>query len=207
MIREQQTDEEEEGPKAGLTQGPKQQYFVPKRELKHIERHIHRAGRGGESSRRDFRKPRQPTRETTLPKLVPEDPGMPKAQRRKQVCGREEMQIKDHQERMLRGRELLEQKLKEGILGITQSPSPAHKKQPGRDKKEMQVFERVTAYPLFQPCQASRIQVNILMEKTPNEEEEGGTVVRPYTKKFLPMPPFLRSQIGKEKFRKVSMFY
>ncbi|XP_045154658.1 putative uncharacterized protein ZNRD1-AS1 [Echinops telfairi] len=205
MMSEQQTDEEKEGTTAHLTQGQKQQYFVPKRELKHIERHIHRAGRGGESKGRDLWKPLQPTRETTLPKIVPEDPGMQKAQRRKQVYGREEMQIKDHQERMIRGRELLEQKLKERILGITQSPSPAHLKHE-RDQKEMQVFERVTAYPLFQPCQTSRIQVNVLMEKPQNEEEEG-TVVRPYTKKFLPMPPFLRSQIGKEKCSKVSMFY
>lgn len=43
---------------------------------------------------------------------MPEEHGVQKAQRRKQVNKREQMQIKDHQERVTGGRELIKQRLK-----------------------------------------------------------------------------------------------
>lgn len=67
-----------------------------------------------------------------------------------------------------------------------------------RGKKEIKEFESIITYPLFQPCSSSRIKVNILMEKPQNREEEN-TDIKPYQRKFLTMPRFLRSQIGKIK--------
>uniref|UniRef100_M3XPU4 Uncharacterized protein n=1 Tax=Mustela putorius furo TaxID=9669 RepID=M3XPU4_MUSPF len=46
------------------------------------------------------------------------------------------------------------------------------------------------------PRGRSRIKVNILMEKN---REEVPAVIKPHQRKFLTMPPFLRSQIGKMK--------
>lgn len=79
----------------------------------------------------------------------------------------------------------------------SQSQPPTHEKH-GRIKKEMEEFENVTAYPLFQPCSRSQIKVNVLMEKCQNREEEN-TIVKPHQRKFLTMPCFLRGQIGKIK--------
>ncbi|XP_017718408.1 PREDICTED: putative uncharacterized protein ZNRD1-AS1 isoform X1 [Rhinopithecus bieti] len=178
-------------------EGLKQYYLIPEREMKHIERHMHQAGQAGEFKNKSFRQVLRPFSEGKLPNIVPEGHGIQNAQRRKQVNEREQMQIKDHQERMIRGRELTEQRLKERILRRSQSQLPTYEKRE-RGKKEIKEFERVIAYPLFQPCSRSRIKVNILMEKSQNGEK-GNTIVKPYQRKFLAMPPFLRSQIGKIK--------
>ncbi|XP_021562940.1 putative uncharacterized protein ZNRD1-AS1 [Carlito syrichta] len=177
-------------------EGRKQYYLVPERELKHIERHIHRTGPAREVKNKTCRQVLRPPCETTLPKIIPEGHGIQDTQRRKQVNEREQMQIKDHQERMIQGRELLEQRLKERILRKSQSQPPTHEKHE-RIKKEIKEFERVIAYPLFQPHR-SRIKVNILMEKSQNGEEVN-TIMKPYQRKFLAVPPFLRSQLGKIK--------
>ncbi|XP_003897334.2 putative uncharacterized protein ZNRD1-AS1 [Papio anubis] len=178
-------------------EGLKQCHLIPEREVKHIERHIHQTGQAGEFKNKSFRQVLRPPSETKLPNIVPEGHGIQNAQRRKQVNEREQMQIKDHQERMIRGRELTEQRLKERILRRSQSQLPTYEKRE-RVKKEIKEFERVIAYPLFQPCSRSRIKVNILMEKSQNGEKVN-TIVKPYQRKFLAMPPFLRSQIGKIK--------
>ncbi|XP_049742631.1 putative uncharacterized protein ZNRD1-AS1 [Elephas maximus indicus] len=197
MMKEQQTDSETEEKTTQSIEGQKRCYFVPERELKHIERHIHRTGGARELRNKTLRQLLRPISETTLPKIVPEEHGMQNPQRRKQVHEREQIQIKDHQERMIRGRELVEQRLKERLLKINQSQSPTHEKH-GKVKKEIKEFERVTAYPLFQPCHANLIKVNILMEKSQDRKEEN-TVIKPHKRKFLTMPPFLRNQIGKIK--------
>lgn len=59
--------------------------------------------------------------ETTIPKIVPEEHSVQKAQRGKQVNERQQIQIKDHQECMIR-RELVEQRLKERL---EKRPEPA----------------------------------------------------------------------------------
>ncbi|KAM6182358.1 uncharacterized protein C10orf120 homolog [Erethizon dorsatum] len=107
------------------TEGQKHYYVVPERERKQIERHIHRTGQVRGFKNRTFRQP-QPLSDT-LPKIMPEKPGTQEAQR-KQVNEREQMQIKDHQERMIRGRELTEQRLKERILRKSQSQPRTHAK-------------------------------------------------------------------------------
>ncbi|KAM5165713.1 uncharacterized protein ZNRD1-AS1 isoform 1-T1 [Callospermophilus lateralis] len=177
-------------------EGQKQYYWVPERERKQIQRHIHRTGQAREFKSKTFRQPR-PLSATILPKIKPEKHSIPKAQRRKQVNEREQMQIKDHQERMIRGRELIEQKLKERILRKSQSQLPTYEKQE-RIQKEVKEFERVIAYPLFQPRNRSRIKVNILMEKHQNTEEVD-TIIKPHQRRFLVVPPFLKSQIRKIK--------
>uniref|UniRef100_A0A8I5T367 Uncharacterized protein n=1 Tax=Pongo abelii TaxID=9601 RepID=A0A8I5T367_PONAB len=176
-------------------EGLKQYYLVPEREMKHIERHIYQTGKAGEFKNKSFRQVLRPPNETKLPKIMPEGHGIQNAQRRKQVNEREQMQTKDHQERMIRGRELTEQRLKERILRRSQSQLLTYEKHE-RVKKGIKDFERVIAYPLLQPCSRSRIKVNILMEKSQSGEKEN-TIVKPYQRKFLAMPPFLRSQIGK----------
>uniref|UniRef100_A0A9L0J6A7 Uncharacterized protein n=2 Tax=Equus asinus TaxID=9793 RepID=A0A9L0J6A7_EQUAS len=202
MMKEQETGNEIKKKLEGKTtttqsiEREKPYYLVPERELKHIERHIRRAGHFREFKDKTFRPLLQPSSEIKFPRIVPEDHGIQKAQKRKQVNEREQMQIKGHQERMSRGRELIEQKLKERLLRKNQNQPPTREKCE-RVKKEVKEFESVTAYPLFQPCSRSRIKVNILMEKSPNREEN--TIIKPYQKRFLTMPPFLRSQIRKIK--------
>ncbi|EFB22304.1 hypothetical protein PANDA_020627, partial [Ailuropoda melanoleuca] len=170
-------------------------YLVPEREVKHIERHVQRGGQVRESKNKKCRQLPRPPSETTFPKIVPEERGVLSAQRRKRISEREQMQIKGHQERMVRGRELMEQRVKERVMRKSQSQPPTRERR-GRAKREMKEFESVIAYPLFQPCRRSRIKVNILMEKN---REEVNTIIKPHQRKFLTMPPFLRSQIGKIK--------
>uniref|UniRef100_A0A8C9P7R1 Uncharacterized protein n=1 Tax=Spermophilus dauricus TaxID=99837 RepID=A0A8C9P7R1_SPEDA len=165
-------------------EGRKQYYWVPERERKQIQRHIHRTGQAREFKSKTFRQPR-PLSATILPKIKPEKHSIPTAQRRKQVNEREQMQIKDHQERMIRGRELIEQKLKERILRKSQSQLPTYEKQ-----------ERIQKEIL--PRNRSRIKVNILMEKHQNTEEVD-TSIKPHQRRFLVVPPFLKSQIRKIK--------
>nr|XP_045011711.1 putative uncharacterized protein ZNRD1-AS1 [Jaculus jaculus] len=176
--------------------GQKQYYWVPEREKKQIEKHVHRTGRVREFRNKTCRLPRVPS-ETTLPKVVPEEHDVQRAQRRNQVNEREQLQIEDHHERMIRGRKLTEQRLKDRILRKSLSQLPPLEKRE-RLKKETKEFERVVAYPLFQPCGTSQIKVNVLMEKSQNGKEVI-TVIKPYQRRFLTVPPFLRNQIRKIK--------
>ncbi|XP_042122591.1 RNA polymerase I subunit H-like [Peromyscus maniculatus bairdii] len=185
---------EEETPPS--TEGQKVRYWVPEREKKQIERHILRTGQAREFKNKTWRQTRLLS-EITLPKIVPEKTIIPKAERRRQVTERELLQIKGHQERMIRGRELLEQRLKERILRKSQSQIPPPERR-GRVKKESKEFEKVVAYPLFQPSSTSRIKVDILREKSPDKEKVG-TIIKPCGRRFLAVPPFLRTQIGKIK--------
>ncbi|XP_051009603.1 putative uncharacterized protein ZNRD1-AS1 [Acomys russatus] len=178
------------------TEEPKQHYLVPKREKKQIEKHILRTGQARDFKSKAGTQPRL-LGEITLPKIVQEKCGSPKAQRRTQVNERELLQIKDHRERMVRGRELLEQRLKERILRKSYSQVLLPKRRHCR-KKEMREFERVVAYPLFQPSSTSRIKVDILIEKS-QDEEDVRTIIKPCGRRFLAVPPFLRTQIGKIK--------
>lgn len=191
---ETKTKVEEETPPS--TEGHKLHYFVPEREKKQIERHILRTGQAREFKNKAWRQTRLLS-ETILPKIVPEKQSTPKAQRRRQVNERELYQIRDHRERMIRGRELLQQRLKETILRKSQSQIPLPERR-GQGKKEIKELERVVAYPLFQPSSTSRIKVDILMEKS-QDEEEVSTIIKPCGRRFLTVPPFLRTQIGKLK--------
>lgn len=198
-MREQETGcEMEKKLKGETTQSVERQkryYLVPAREGGHIESHIQRAGQVREVNNKTRRPLLQAPGETTFPRIVPEEHNILSAQRRKQVSQREQVQIKGHQERMLRGRELGKQRLKEGVLRRGQNTPLTHGRH-RRAKREVKEFESITAYPLLQPCSRSRIKVNVLVEKN---REEGNTAVKPHQREFLTMPPFLRSQVGKIK--------
>lgn len=185
-----------EGKTTQSTEKQKQWCLIPEREMRHIERQMRQAAQARELTERSFRQLLRAPSETALPKIIFEGPSVQSTQRRKQVNEREQMQIKDHQERMIRGRELIEQRLRARILRKSQNQLPVAEKCE-RIQKEIKEFESVIAYPLFQP-RRSQIKVNILMEKSQNREEEG-TIINTYQRKFLTLPPFLRSQIRKIK--------
>ncbi|XP_034379820.1 RNA polymerase I subunit H-like isoform X1 [Arvicanthis niloticus] len=174
----------------------KQHDWVPEREKKQIERHIHRTGQAREFKDKPWRQ-QQLFSESTLPKIMLEKDSIPKAQKIRQARERELLQIKDHQKRMIRGRELLQQRLEERILRKSLSQIPLPEKHV-RVKKQRKEFERVVAYPLFQPSNTSRIKVDILMEKS-QDEKDLSTIIKPFGRRFLAVPPFLRTQIGKIK--------
>lgn len=184
-----------EGKATQSTERQKQCCLVPEREMRHVERQMQQAAQARALTEKALRQLLGPPPEPALPKLVCEGPGVQNARRRKQVNDREQLQIKDHQERMIRGRELIEQRLKARFLRKSQSQPPTTEKHE-RVKKEVKEFESVIAYPLFQP-RRSQIKVNILMEKSQNREED--TIIKTYQRKFLTLPPFLRSQIRKIK--------
>ncbi|KAM4835113.1 uncharacterized protein RHO17_023639 [Thomomys bottae] len=173
-------------------QEPKPYSWAMERERKQIERHIHRTGQTKEFKNKTHRQ-QQPPSETTLPKIVPEEHLIPKVQRRKQVEEREQRQIKDHQERMTRGRGITEEKLRDRILRKSQDQLSTHEKYK-RVKKDIKEFERVIVYPLYQPCSRSLIKVNVLMEKSENRKEVN-MCLKSCERKFLAVPPFLKSQI------------
>ncbi|XP_031203194.1 putative uncharacterized protein ZNRD1-AS1 isoform X2 [Mastomys coucha] len=182
------------------TERQKQHYWVSEREKKQIERHIHRTGQAREFKDKPWREREQRLfSETTLPKIVLEKESIPKEQKKRQTLERKLLQIKDHRERMIRGRELLQQRLEERILrkSLSQIPLP-EKRDRNPVKKQRKEFEKVVAYPLFQPSNTSRIKVDILMEKS-QDEEDLSTIIKPFGRKFLAVPPFLRTQIGKIK--------
>lgn len=183
--------------KATKSRGQKQCSCVPEREKQQIERHIHRTYQGREFRSKPSRKP-QLSSEVVLPKIMSEKQSVSEAQRRKQAHRREWLQIQGHQARMARGRKLIEEKLQRRVL--LKSPSPLLPPPPERPPtvRETKEFERITAYPLFQPRNTSRIKVDILIEKS-QYGEEVCRVITPYQKKFLAVPPFLRSQLGKMK--------
>ncbi|EHB06350.1 hypothetical protein GW7_02939 [Heterocephalus glaber] len=162
----------------------KHYYVIPEREREQIERHIHRTGQATGFKNRTFRQP-QPLSET-LPEAMPEKHGIQKTQRRKQVNEREQMQIKDHQEHMIRGRELSKDSRKES--GEKATASHLHVKSVGEHRKASRSL-RVTAYPLFQPCSRSRVQATALMEK-PQTREEVDTILKPSERRRLALPPF-----------------
>ncbi|XP_040835860.1 putative uncharacterized protein ZNRD1-AS1 [Ochotona curzoniae] len=201
MMKEEEADngmkKETEESITESIEGQQCYYLVPERELKHMEKHIYQIGQARESRKKTVRQQLRPRDKIILPKIMLEEQGTQTTQRRK-VSEREQMQIKNHQERMVRGRELLEQKLRERILRKSLSPLPIREKRKAV-KKENKEFERVVAYPLFQPDSGSQIKVNILMETTPSREITS-MIVQPAERKFLAVPPFLRSQIGKMKY-------
>ncbi|XP_041512107.1 putative uncharacterized protein ZNRD1-AS1 [Microtus oregoni] len=129
-----------------------------------------------------------------LPRIVPEGQA---AQRRQQVKKREQVQIKDHQERMLRGRELIEQRLKERLLRRSLSQLPSLEKLE-RVKKEMKDFERANAHPLLELRTKSLIKLESLIEKS-QVREERKTAIKPHQRKFLAFPPFVKSHVRKVK--------
>nr|XP_048301184.1 putative uncharacterized protein ZNRD1-AS1 [Myodes glareolus] len=171
-------------------EGRKRYCWISEKERKQMERQAQRTGQA-----RQFK--------NTMCSLFPNE-RLPRilhkgqtAQIKQQVKKREQMQIKDHQERMLRGRELIEQRLKERLLRRSQSQLPSLEKLE-RVKKEMKDFERAKAHPLLELRSKSLIKLESLIEKS-QAGEERKTAIKPHQRKFLALPPFLKSHVRKVK--------
>ncbi|XP_013358515.1 PREDICTED: putative uncharacterized protein ZNRD1-AS1 homolog [Chinchilla lanigera] len=181
-------------------------YLVSERELNHIEKHIQRAERA--RGLRDHKyQPFPPTipSEKLSPKTLPletEKKGTtqkahkPETKKHKVAWAQEQM--KRHQERMIRGRKLTEQRSHQRDAWKRSGYVPPVLKSQV-EKKEVKESERVTAYPIFQPYQKTLMEVTILMEKS-----KEATIQKPLPRELLSIPPFLRSKL--EKYKVLSYF-
>ncbi|XP_051060186.1 putative uncharacterized protein ZNRD1-AS1 [Phodopus roborovskii] len=170
-------------------EGRKRHCCVSEKERKQTERQAHRT-----SQAREFKsKMCRFFPSERLPRIVHD---AQTAQRRQQVKKREQAQIKEHQERMLRGRELIEQRLKERLSRRTQGQLPSLEKLE-RMKKEMKDFERANIHPLLELRRKSLIKLESLIEKSQVREE--AKTVKPHQRKSLALPPFLKSHVRKSK--------
>ncbi|XP_052048182.1 putative uncharacterized protein ZNRD1-AS1 [Apodemus sylvaticus] len=171
-------------------EGRKHYYSVSEKERKVTERQAQPTGQARECKNRICRLfPGE-----ALPRIVHD---VPIAQRRQQVKKREQVQIKEHQERMLRGRELIDQRLKEQLLRKGQSQLPSLEKF-HQVKKELKDCEGANAHPLLQLRTKSLIKLESLLEKS-QAGDEGKTATKPNQKKCMALPPFLRSHARKIK--------
>jgi len=177
-------------------------YLVPERELGHIEKHIYRAERARGLRDHKYRLlPQKIPSETVFPNILTlgkeektetiQKTHKTKTKKHRAAWAKE--QIKGHQDRMIRGRELTEQRSERLRAWKISAPTPLHR--PATHKEEEKEFERITAYPIAQPYQEALIEVTILMEKSRKEDN----VKKPLQRDLLSMPPFLRSQLEKKK--------
>ncbi|XP_076961475.1 uncharacterized protein LOC143637974 [Callospermophilus lateralis] len=174
-------------------------YLVSERELNHIEKHIYRAERArGLRDQKYQLLPQKLPSEMLFPKILTlEDEKNEDIQKTHKTKTRKHKvawanQMKEHKDRMIRGRELSEQRNDQREpWKLSSQTSPLLKPQV---EKEERVFERVTAYPIFQPYQKSCIEVSILREKSKEDK-----IQKPLQREFLSLPPFLRSQLKKNK--------
>ncbi|EDM18725.1 rCG43477 [Rattus norvegicus] len=165
--------------------------FIPEKERKETERQVFLPLNTGQARECKNKMCRLFPSEG-LPRIVH---NVPIAQRRQQVKKREQVQIKDHQERMLRGRELIEQRLKQQLMRKGESQLPSLEKF-DRVKREMQDFEKANAHPLLQLRTKSLLKLESLLEMS-QAEDEGKTAIKPHQKQGLALPPFLRSHVRK----------
>ncbi|XP_040608988.1 putative uncharacterized protein ZNRD1-AS1 [Mesocricetus auratus] len=197
--------EEEKKSKSKIPDNDKKwNYLVSEREMNHIEKHIHRAERARGLRDHKYRLlPQRIPSETLSPKpLVPEDEKNKSVQKttnvhktvpKKPKVAWAKEQMKRHTDRMVRGRELAEQKNDQRKTHTF----PSHVRCPllkSQVKEEEKEYEKVTAYPIFQPSQEKLIEVTILVEKSKQDK-----VQKPLQRELLSMPPFLKSQLEKKK--------
>ncbi|XP_032167807.1 uncharacterized protein LOC116572704 isoform X2 [Mustela erminea] len=177
-------------------------YLVSERELDHIEKHICRAERARGLRDHKYRLlPQRVPSDTAIPKI--RSPGKEektavvqkthKTKTKKHRAAWAKEQIRGHQDRMIRGRELTEQRSKRLCAWRVSAPAPPLHR-PATHKEEEKEFERITAYPIAQPYQEALIKVTILTEKSRKEEH----VKKPLRRELLSMPPFLRSQLERK---------
>ncbi|EPY72705.1 hypothetical protein CB1_098824002 [Camelus ferus] len=196
-------EEEEKRPSEKTEDAKKRCFPVPEKELRQIEKHIHRAKQARGLRDHEFR---------PLPLRIPSEMLFPKAltleknentesiQKIHKTKTKEhrlawaEKQIKGHQDRMTRGRELTEQRNHQRDAQKLSAQAPPFLK-PQVEKEKVKELEWVTAYPLVQPYQDSLIEVTVLMEKSNKEDK----IKKPLQREFLRMPPFLRRQLEKHK--------
>ncbi|XP_060232150.1 putative uncharacterized protein ZNRD1-AS1 [Meriones unguiculatus] len=176
-------------------------YLVPEREIYHIEKHILRAERARGLRDHKYRLLPQRIQSETLYPPMPKNKTNKNVQkthktvpqRPKKAWSKEEMT--QHKDRMIRGRELTEQKnIQRKTQSFTSHDHPRSK--PQVMTEEEKEFEKVTAYPLFQPSRKKIIKVTILMEKSNMDEAQ-----KPPERERLKMPPFMKSQLEKKRLK------
>uniref|UniRef100_G3VCX0 Uncharacterized protein n=1 Tax=Sarcophilus harrisii TaxID=9305 RepID=G3VCX0_SARHA len=175
-------------------------YLVPKRELKHIKNHIHRTEQARYSKDIKYKSLPQSPNKTHFPLIllsenkkndIKKTPSM-----RKHINEWDQKrQTKEHLERMIRGREFNEERIKERLsVRIPSHPPPFQKHM---KKQHRKTFEWSTAYPLLQPQDESLIEVDILREEP--LEKKDVRKIRQFRRRFLTVPSLLRSHLEKLK--------
>lgn len=200
------TKEEDWRPQRERTKDAKEwDYLVSERELNQIKKHVLRAqcARG----LRDHQQGRLPqispskalaTKTSTLEDKKPDNiQTAPKVETQKHRVAWAKEQIKGHQGRMIRGRELTEQRNAQGGAQKVPAQAPPFSKSQV-EKEEVKEFEWVTAYPIVQPHQEAPIEVTILMEKSKESK-----LRPPPRREFLSIPPFLKRQL-EENYGKIT---
>lgn len=198
--------EEETRSQSEKTQDAKKwDYLVSERELKQIKKHIHRAEQARGLRDHEYRLVPQRIPRPVLftdPSTLEKDEKAeniqktPKATTKTHTAEWTKEQIKRHQDRMIRGRELTKQRNDQhGAQKLGTQAPPLLKAQV--QKEEVQEFEQVTAYPIVQPHPEALIQVTILREKS----KEEGKIKKPLRRELLCIPPFLKSQLEKNKVK------
>ena len=151
---------------------------MPERELGHIEKHIYRAERARGLRDHKYRLlPQRIPSETVVPKIFTlrkeektetiQKTHKTKTKKLRAAWAKEQME--GHQDRMIRGRELTEQR-SQGLRACEASAPAPPLHRPATRKGEEKEFERITAYPIAQPYQEALIEVTILTEKSRKED-------------------------------------
>lgn len=172
-------------------------YLVSEKELDQIKKHIHRAERARGLRDHKYRLPPQKSpREIPSPKTFTLEhekteniQRRPKAKTKQHQVAWLQEQMQRHRERMIRGRELAEQRKRKRDAQKLAAQAPPLLK-PQVRKEEVKEFEQITAYPLIQPRWEALIEVTVLREKS-----RESNVKKPFRRQLLRIPPFLRSQL------------
>lgn len=200
MLPKRDFDRKEEGKRiqSGKTDDDQRwDYLVSEKELDQIKKHIHRAERARGLRDHKYRLPPQKSpREILSPKTFTLEhektetiQRRPRAKTKQHQLAWLQEQMQRHRERMIRGRELAEQrKHKRDAQKLAGQAPPVLK--PQARKEEVKEFEQITGYPLVQPRWEAPIEVTVLREKS-----RESNVKKPLRRQLLRMPPFLRSQL------------
>ncbi|XP_070637077.1 putative uncharacterized protein ZNRD1-AS1 isoform X2 [Bos indicus] len=198
------TEEKERRPQNEKKEDAKKwHYLVSERELNQIQKHIHRAERARGLRDHNYQLLPQsisseiPSHEVLNLKKDVSTENIQKTHKAKAKQYRvawAKKQIKGHQDRMIRGRELTEQRNGQRRAQKIPAQAPAFLK-PRVKKKEVKEYEWVTTYPIVQPYAEPLLEVTILMEKSKKENKIG----KPLRRELLSIPSFLRSQLQKHK--------
>ncbi|XDB64840.1 hypothetical protein AB1E18_018140 [Capra hircus] len=198
------TEEKERRPQSEKKEDAKKwRYLVSDRELNQVQKHIHRAEQARGLRDRNYQLLPQsisseiPSHEVLNLKKDVSTENIQKTHKAKAKQYRvawAKKQIKGHQDRMIRGRELTEQRNDQRRAQKIPAQAPPFLK-PRVKKKEVKEYEWVTAYPIVQPYAEALLEVTILMEKSKKESKIG----KPLRRELLSIPSFMRSQLQKHK--------
>ncbi|XP_007478947.2 uncharacterized protein C10orf120 homolog [Monodelphis domestica] len=183
---------------------PKWDYLVSERELKQIERHIYRTEHARNLRSKMYlphsaniqRKKFLPTAWTAESKEDRDNQKRPKTSEQMRELATK--QIREHRERMIRGREVMQSQMEKHIHRIPKQFPLVSK--PEVKRKQVRVYDWVAAYPLLQPRHGKQLEIRILIEKSKfkgEKKQEENKNKMPTCSVFLKIPPFLKSKLEK----------